>query len=346
MKSMLALLVALVLLSPPLEAATIRVKTTIQAAVDAAQSGDTVFVPPGLYRENVRVAKDNLTIRGSLEAVLDGTGLGSVGIRVAKPSPARLTGFTLSGMTIQNYVFTGIFLSRVDNFTVSGGRYRDNEEYAIFPVRSTNGLVDHNQVTGSEDSGIYIGQSSDVTIEKNRVSDCRVGFEVENSSQIDVLQNTASDNSIGIFVFVLPLLDVKATSDIRVQDNVLNRNNRLLVRDPGDPFAQIPAGVGLLIIGADNSLASSNIAMHNDSAGIIVGQVPPPLAELDPDIDPLPDHNEIVNNVALANGDDIDPLLAPFPGSDLLWDFTGEDNCWSGNIFQTSFPDELPDCDP
>src|SRR5437762_9970576 len=51
--------------------ATIAVKTTIQAAVDAAKPGDTIVVPPGIYRENVTVSKDNLTIVGSVAAVLD-----------------------------------------------------------------------------------------------------------------------------------------------------------------------------------------------------------------------------------------------------------------------------------
>jgi len=226
----------------------------------------------------------------------------------------------------------------VDGFTITGGRYSKNLGYAVFPVRSTAGLIDHNEVTGSEDSGIYIGQSSGVTIEKNHVSDCRVGYEVENSSQIDVLDNTASGNSVGISVFVLPLLDVKATSDVRVEKNVMNQNNRVLIRDPDDPLEQIPAGVGLLIVGADRVTATQNRAMHNNSAGIIVGRLPPALASLDPLIDPFPDGNEIRDNVALQNGDDVDPLLAPIPGSDLLWDLTGSANTWAGNVFHTSFP--------
>jgi pectin methylesterase-like acyl-CoA thioesterase len=51
------------------------VSTTIQAAVDAANPGDTVRVPPGIYHENVLVTKDNITIEGSHGAILDGTSL-------------------------------------------------------------------------------------------------------------------------------------------------------------------------------------------------------------------------------------------------------------------------------
>jgi hypothetical protein len=29
---------------------------------------------------------------------------------------------------------------------------------------------------------------------------------------------------------------------------------------------------------------------------------------------------------------------------DLAWDGTGSDNCWSRNVFDTSFPPSLPEC--
>jgi nitrous oxidase accessory protein NosD len=55
---------------------TILVTTTIQAAVDAAQPGDTILVPPGTYRESVLVTKSHLTITGSPAAVIDAPGTG------------------------------------------------------------------------------------------------------------------------------------------------------------------------------------------------------------------------------------------------------------------------------
>lgn len=50
------------------KAAVLVVSTSIQAAVDEANPGDTIFVPPGTYRETVRVSKDNITILGSERA--------------------------------------------------------------------------------------------------------------------------------------------------------------------------------------------------------------------------------------------------------------------------------------
>src|SRR4051812_40053209 len=43
----------------------VRPGQSIQAAVDAAQPGDTIVVRPGTYRESVLITKPGLTLRGS-----------------------------------------------------------------------------------------------------------------------------------------------------------------------------------------------------------------------------------------------------------------------------------------
>ena len=154
------------------DARVIKVRTTIQAAVDQAQPGDTVKVPVGIYRENVVVTKDDITISGGRGAVLDGTGLsGNTGITVFSGDRAtRIDGFTLKGLTIQNFSENGILLVAVDNFEILNGRFVDNAEYGVFPVFSAHGHVAMQDVSGSNDTGIYIGQSEDVLIEDNHAS--------------------------------------------------------------------------------------------------------------------------------------------------------------------------------
>ena len=326
-------------------ARAIVVSTTIQAAINAARPGDTVRVPPGIYRENVLVTQDNITIQGSVGAIMDGTGLaGDTGITVTPVDPAtRITGFRLTGLRIQNYSDNGVFLVHVDDFHISRGEYMDNAEYGIFPVLSSNGVIDFNRVSGANDTGIYVGQSKAVAIKQNHVTDCTVGIEVENSADITVDNNTAIGNSVGILVSLLPGLDVTTSQDITVTNNVLNRNNRPNpATDPDDPLSQLPSGIGFLNLGSDSVKVQDNTVTHNKSAGIAIVQVPPELAGSDP----FPDNNVVRHNVAVQNGGDPDPKLAPFPGSDLLWDLSGTGNCWARNVFQTAFPTlpPLPVC--
>src|SRR5215210_9180900 len=58
---------AAVVLAAPAGAATHRVGPgeSIQAAIDAADEGDTIAVRPGTYHENLTITKDGITLRGS-----------------------------------------------------------------------------------------------------------------------------------------------------------------------------------------------------------------------------------------------------------------------------------------
>jgi hypothetical protein len=183
-------LLGMVAVAPPAAARvsrTIVVTTTIQAAVDAAQPGDTILVPPGTYRESVLVDKSHLTIVGSRAAVLDAKGT-RTGIRVGTgtisrggPAPAcpplAVKGFTLEGLTITHASFSGVFLIGVDGYHLTGTRYVDNPVYGPFPVCSRNGLIDFNQVVGggsaagpSLDTSIYVGDDDQVTVRHNSVT--------------------------------------------------------------------------------------------------------------------------------------------------------------------------------
>jgi parallel beta-helix repeat protein len=323
------------------------VSTTIQAAVDTAQPGDIVRVPPGIYRENVLVTKNNITIKGQSGAIMDGTGLvGNSGITVRASSPsARISGFRLSGLQIQNYSRNGVILVRVDDYQIEDGKYINNEEYGIFPILSSHGLIQSNQVSGSDDTGIYIGQSNDAVIRNNQVSDCTVGIELEVSSNVIVQDNKMTDNTIGMTAEILPGLSVTQTTNIQIIRNLFIRNNRPnTVTDPTDFLSQFPSGAGLLLVGADHVTVTDNKVAENNSVGIALIQLLPALAVLDPRIDPFPDHNRISRNVVLSNGSNPDPRIAPFPPSDLIWDFSGAGNCWRDNVFKTSFPSLLPNC--
>ncbi len=330
-----------------IRANVIIVSSTIQSAVDAANPGDTVYVPPGRYRENVLVDKDSITITGTQAAILDGTGLtGDSGITVRSSIPgARIDGFGLSGLQIQNYDENGVILIRVDNFVIDHGRYINNNEYGVFPILSSQGRIESNRVSGSNDTGIYIGQSHDVVINDNYVTDCTVGFDIELSSHVAVQNNQAKANTIGMTAEVLPGLTVTEAMDIQFIGNLVSRNNRPNpVTDPEDFLSHLPSGSGLLIAGVDEVTVRSNAVTLNDSVGIAVIRLPPEFSEPDPRINPFPDNDEIRENLLILNGRHPDPRIYPLPPSDLIWDFSGSGNCWDNNIFSTSFPAPLPSC--
>ena len=324
---------------------TIVVSTTIQAAVDAADPGDTVLVPAGTYRESVSVTEPDITIRGPRTAVLDGTGLGLLfGIRVRSLDGTRLDGFTLDGLTIRGFTRFGSQVSGVDNFRLTGTSYVDNPLYGLFPVRCTHGRVDHNEVTGSFDSGVYVGQCADVRVDHNVAHRNTIGLEVELSSRVVVEDNVSTDNTVGAVVQILPGREGNVTDDVLVTDHVLSGNN-LPNTATGLLVGQLPSGIGILNMAGDHVRILDNVVSGNRSGGIGVISLLPDLLAAEPTLDPEPDGGEVRGNVSRGNGYDPDPRLAAFglPGADVVWDLTGSP-CFSVPRGTRTFPPVLPTC--
>jgi len=303
-----------------------------------------VVVPAGTYAETVAVTEPAITIRGSRDAVLDGTGLNlSFGIRVRSLDGSRLDGFTLDGLTVRGYTRSGVQVSGVDHFRLTGTAYVDNPLYGLFPVRCTQGRVDHNEVSGSLDSGVYVGQCSDVLVDHNIAHFNTIGLEIELSSHVVVEDNVSTENAIGAMVQISPLRPVKVTDDVLVRRNVLSGNNQPNTIADGSLLGFLPGGVGIVNVAGDHVRILDNVVSGNRSAGIGVVGLPQVIVDLDPALDPSPDGGEVRKNLTRGNGYDPDPRLAPLPGADVIWDMTGSP-CFEVAKGTRTFPAVLPSC--
>lgn len=328
---------------------------SIQDAVDAAMPGDIIVVRPGVYTAPasadavVTVLKDDITLIGNPNAVIDATGV-DFGIRVGTRGGGCLLGliqgFSLRGFTIQNAGNSGARVENVDGYEMVGGTYLDNEEYGPYPVCSRDGYVAYNYAAGHNDAAIYVGQSDGAVVEHNRVEDSVIGIEVENTDNTEVAHNIMRNNSAGILVVVLPFLNVPATNNVLIEHNVIQDNNR---ENTGGGFLTLlPSGVGILNVGGDSVTIRNNEIQRNNTAG--VASVADTFNLLDPRIDPFVDDLEVIDNVILDNGGDPDPVSA-FPPADILFvadlisadppafqpDPDPFDNCFAGNVFDTEF---------
>jgi parallel beta-helix repeat protein len=131
---------------------------TIQEAIDASDSGDTIVVASGTYRlysGNINISKKSLTLKSSFGAqktIIEGRGDSPV-ITVADESLAVIDGFTITSM------------NDPDTNVVRGG--------GIYCAPLSSPTVINNIITGNHavfGSGIYCAPSSSPTITNNVIS--------------------------------------------------------------------------------------------------------------------------------------------------------------------------------
>jgi parallel beta-helix repeat protein len=327
----------------------------IQTAITGAAPGSTILIEPGTYNEAVTVDKANIQLIG-----LPGAG----GVVIENPKPGsnadgisvtpRGGGFVLSNVTVRDFDENGVLLTGVDGFRISRVTAVNNHDYGLFPVLSAHGVIEFSSASGSHDTGIYVGESSDVTLRYNATHDNVNGFEVENSTGVQMYGNLAYGNTVGIFVDLLPPVEgitVTTSAHNTVEGNLVLENNRANDADPTDLAAAEASGVGILLVGGDHTTVRDNLVTGNNVGGIVLlsgldlealGALPPG-SYSGAGIDPNPGHTRIKNNIVLGNGSHpTDPTL---PHADLIASpaaLMGSDNHWEGNVFRTSVPGELP----
>jgi len=233
--------------------------------IAGAPDGAEIQIPPGTYRERLRIEKP-VTLIGHGRVIIDGGGSGDI-VEITAPD------VTIRGLTLRN---TGIDLD-TENAAIRvlapGAIIEDNTlEDILFGIdlreargsvirgnriggksldiarrgdglrlwRSDNTVVEDNIIHDGRDAILWY--SSGITIRRNTSYDCRYGLHLMFSDEVVIEDNEFKSNSVGVYLMY--------SSGVEV------RRNRL-VRNRG------PSGYGLGLKETDRFTVTDNLVTGN-----------------------------------------------------------------------------------
>jgi parallel beta-helix repeat protein len=315
---------------------------TIQEAVDRAGPGDTIIVPFGVYKESVVIDLSDIKIIGEGTnknewPVLEGEGFRADGLIAAGNN------FEMANFVVRNYTSNGVLVEGATGVYLHDMYAENTGVYGVYPVRSTNVLLERLEATLMNDAGIYAGKCRDVVIRNTLTYGNVIGVELENTVNGEVYDNVAHDNTVGIFIDLLPQLPSKVSLNTKVYDNLIENNNGENFAKPGTSQALIPPGTGLLILAADHVEAYNNVIRGNKSAGLAVFNLTIGFSTEEIDVGPNPEYTYAHDNTYENNGYDADPFVKNMLGRgfDIIWDGSGLGHRFDEEV-SSSFPPALP----
>ena len=183
----------------PVMAATITVDdsggadhTTIQAAINAATSGDTITVAEGDYTENVLV-NNSVILEGEDKATVIVTAVSALSVFRVTENDVEISGFTATGATGSN--IAGIYLDGVTGCTISDNVLWGNYDGIHLSAGSDTNTFELNDVSGNK-QGFQIIESDHNTFTENIANDnTKYGFLVASGSDNTFIDNEACHNT-------------------------------------------------------------------------------------------------------------------------------------------------------
>jgi parallel beta-helix repeat protein len=189
--------------------------TSIQAAVNAATAGDTIYIYAGTYTEQVMVTK-SITLEGEDKetTILKWTSGGYYS--------RGIYGYIASGITVKNLKVQGfgygIYLTASSSSTVTNNIVTGNNN-GIYTYNSPYGTLSSNTAADNVYSGMDVFNCISTTITGNTATGNGYnGIRLINSDSSTLTGNTVKDNKDGI--------SLKGSSYCKLRNNVMANNNR------------------------------------------------------------------------------------------------------------------------
>ena len=260
---LLQLLIVSIVLAGVISASIIRVSaselkvggegkyTTISAAVNAANAGDTILVSPGTYVENIAIDKPlKIVSTGGAQATVVKASDKSKEVFLLGSADITIQGFTITGGNM------GVSFGQTSNCILTNCVVNGNV-FGVYLANATSNLVSNNNLDGNG-FGIYLDGSSGNKLSNNSATNEKGG-------------GGKASLSDGIYMF-------NSNNNNVVRCDLSNNNNfgASLYQSQGNAFSNNTissnAQFGVrLRDGSDNNKFSYNVFKANAENGVLIG---------------------------------------------------------------------------
>jgi parallel beta-helix repeat protein len=213
--------------------------TTIQSAIDAASKGDTIYVYPGTYNENI-IIDLSLTLQGEDRdvTIIKGSNLNATVIITGEN--INLQGFTIKNDGSQDGIYTststhtftdniftqtshGIHLYYSSENTITNSLFYDNTRSGIYMDVGQNNTISENEFYSNTDEAIYITGCGTSHIERNLIHNNGKGIHAFEATSNIIQNNVIQSNSYGIhFAGMITVhSNFNTISHNRINDNTI-----------------------------------------------------------------------------------------------------------------------------
>jgi len=175
----------------------------IQDLIDNASAGDSIYIPSGIYYENIFINKSiSLIGEDKNTTIIDGGGEFSVVVIY------YIDEVNISGFTIRNGDF-GIYTQRANNITISDNIISNNKD-GVYLISSKFNTIKGNIITSNNNTGIvlfthiYIPESSEynIVMGNNIISNNGYGIILGKSNFNIIIENNFINNEKDAFIIV------------------------------------------------------------------------------------------------------------------------------------------------